>query len=177
MNKLTCPLASLLVALVLTGCAGAPSINALHDPLYRAESHTSTITVRATETRDGIAEITISAIVGELTACESMSPLVPSLIPCRANAVGMGAVCIFPNVKTQVSCSLPIALGDRRLVTYTASTRTAANRTATASAVTLGDCKARHLAHRRAVDEHQPRRQDRPRPRARPRHAQLPRLY
>jgi len=136
MNKLTRLLGSLLVALVLSGCAGVPNITAVHDPLYRAENHTSTITVRATETRDGIAEISISAIVGELTACESMSPLVPSLIPYRANAVGMGAVCIFPNVKTQVSCSLPIALGDRRLVTYTASTRTSANRTATASAVT-----------------------------------------
>lgn len=126
----------LCAPLLLAGCAGMPSISALHDPLYRAENHTSTITVRATETRDGIASIQINAIVGELTACENLSPLVPSLIPCRANASSMGVLCVYPNVKTPVSCSLPLTLTDRRLVTYTATTRSAANRTASTPAVT-----------------------------------------
>lgn len=125
-----------LVLPLLAACAGSPVVTALHNPLYRAENHTSTITVRATEPRDGIAEIRIHAVVGELTACSSSVFSFPSLIPCRSNAVSLGAVCSFANVKTEVSCSLPIAITPRRLVTYTASARSGGNRTNQAPAVT-----------------------------------------
>ena len=121
--------------LLLSACA-APNIRAMHDPIYRAENHTSTITARASQTQDGVAEITVEAIVGELTACESMSPLLPSLIPCRINAFAVAAVCTFANIKTEVGCSLPITLSGRRLVTYTASARSGANRTGSTGAVT-----------------------------------------
>ena len=126
----------ILIAFVtLAGCAGTPRISALHDPLYRAENHTSTITARATETRDGIASVSITAIVGDLTACtESLT--FPSLIPCRTNASAMGVVCVFPNTKTQVSCSLPIGVTPRRLISYTASARSAASRSASTQSVT-----------------------------------------
>ena len=122
-----------LPALLLAACAGMPTISAMHDPLYRAENHTSNITVRAREPRDGIAEIQVSAVVGELTACASG---LPSTIPCRQSAVGVGVLCTFPNVKTEVTCSLPLNITPRRLVTYSASTRSAGNRTASAGAVT-----------------------------------------
>lgn len=125
-----------LVPALLAGCAGTPVVKALHDPLYRAENHTSTITVRATEPRDGIAEIRINAVVGELTACASGVFSFPSLIPCRSSAMSVGAVCTFANARTEVSCSLPIAISPRRLVTYTASARSGGNRTSTAPAVT-----------------------------------------
>lgn len=120
---------------VLAGCAGTPRVQALHSPLYRAENHNSSIVVQATETRDGIAEIRIDAVVGELTACENLGW--PSLIPCRRNASTVGLVCTFANVKTQVTCTLPIAVTPRRLITYTATTRSAANRTASSGPVTF----------------------------------------
>lgn len=121
---------------LLAACAGTPVVNALHNPLYRAENHTSTITVRATEPRDGIAEIHIRAVVGELTACRAGVFSFPSLIPCRSNAVALGAICTFANVKTEVSCSLPIAITPQRLVTYTASARSGGNHTSSSPAVT-----------------------------------------
>lgn len=120
---------------LFAGCAGTPRITAIHDPLYRAENHSSTITARATETRDGIAEITIEAVVGELTACGGGSFSLPSLIPCRTGASATGVVCTFANVKTEVACSLPLGLTDRRLVTYRATARTA-RRSASSPSVT-----------------------------------------
>src|SRR5438874_1374268 len=94
---------SLLVALslLLTACTGVPLVSAIHDPLYRAETHSSTITVTATESTDGVAEVRIEATVGELTACENQL-LLPSLIPCRAGASLLTAVCTYANVKTEV---------------------------------------------------------------------------
>ena len=120
---------------LFVGCAGTPRLSALHDPLYRAETHNSTITARATETRDGIVEITIQAVVGELTACTGSGFSLPSLIPCRTGASATGVVCTFASVKTEVTCALPLNLTARRLVTYTATARTA-TRSASTGAVT-----------------------------------------
>jgi hypothetical protein len=119
--------------LLLAACAGTPRISALQDPLYRAENHTSTITARATESRDGIASITINAVIGELTACGGLSP---SLIPCRTGASSLGVVCTFPNTTSEVSCSLPISVTPRRLITYSAIATSARGRTASSGSVT-----------------------------------------
>jgi hypothetical protein len=124
-----------VILFLLAGCAGTPRLSAIHNPLYRAENHTSTITARARESQDGIAEISITAIVGELTACTE-SQLLPSLIPCRRNASAMGTVCVFPNTTTEVTCSLPVAITPQRLVTYSATARSATNRTASTGSVT-----------------------------------------
>lgn len=121
---------------LLTGCAGTPRVSALHDPLYRAENHASTITARAMESRDGIASISIEAVVGELTACTGSFGFLPSLIPCRTGASTTAVLCIFPNVKTEVSCALPIAITPQRLVTYKATARSAKSRTAATGSVT-----------------------------------------
>jgi hypothetical protein len=123
----------LVLALASTACAGNPRITAIHNPLYRAQNHTSTITARATETRDGIASIRIEATIGELTACDG---LFPSLIPCRRNATVSTVECSYANVKTEVTCSLPVNTTARRLVTYSATARSARNRTASSGAVT-----------------------------------------
>jgi hypothetical protein len=131
---------NLLIVVILLplfgGCAGTPKLRALHDPLYRAENHTSTITARATEPRDGVAEIRIEAVVGELTACTSALGALPSLIPCRTGASTSTVVCSYPNVKTEVSCSLPIPITPRRLITYSVTARSAGNRTASSGPIT-----------------------------------------
>jgi hypothetical protein len=118
---------------LFAGCAGTPRVSAIHDPLYRAEAHTATITARATEPQDGITQISIEAVVGELTACTGAPFALPSLIPCRGSASAFGAVCFFGSVKTEVSCSLPLNLGDRRLVTYRATASTARHSASTGS--------------------------------------------
>ncbi len=127
-------LSTLILLLFAAGCAGTPRVSALHDPLYRAENHTSTITATARESRDGIREVSISAIVGEITACSGS--FLPSIIPCRQSAVGMGVVCVYPDVTTEVTCALPIAITPRRIITYTVTARSAGGRTARSGAVT-----------------------------------------
>jgi len=119
--------------LLLAACTGAPRISALQNPLYRAENHTSTITARATETRNGITSITINAVVGELTACGGLSP---SLIPCRTGASSLGVICTFPSTKSEVSCSLPISVTPQRLITYSATATSAEGPTASTGSVT-----------------------------------------
>jgi len=131
---------TVLLASFLVGCAGTPKISAMHDPLYRAENHTSTITARARESTNGIKGIVIDAVVGEVAACSgfgsSIFGAVPSLIPCRTNATAMSVLCTFADVKTEVTCSLPIAITPRRLISYTARTWSATNKTASSGSVT-----------------------------------------
>ncbi|MEO5580735.1 MAG: hypothetical protein ABIR58_08750 [Gemmatimonadaceae bacterium] len=117
------------------GACGSISMSAMHDPLYRAAAHTSTITARATDTDKGVAEIRIEAINGELTACTENS-FVPSLIPCRISAAVQTRVCTFPNTKSQVTCALALTLGARRLITYTTSARNGSGSTTSTSAIT-----------------------------------------
>lgn len=126
----------ILPALVVLGGCGSLSVSALHDPLYRASAHTSTITANATDTKDGVAEIRINVVEGELTACTETGALVPSLVPCRTNAVARARICTFANAKAPVSCSFPLNLGDRRLVTYTVSARSGAGKSASTPAIT-----------------------------------------
>lgn len=124
---------SLLV--MLSGC-GSLTLSALHDPLYRASAHTSTITARASDSQKGVAEIRIDAIEGELTACTENGQLFPSLIPCRANAVTHTRVCTFSNATNPVNCALALQLGDRRLITYTTTAKNGSGRTATTNTIT-----------------------------------------
>jgi len=127
---------SLLVvlAVVVSGC-GSLSLTAMHNPLYRASAHTSTITARATDTDKGVAEVRIDVTVGDLTACGG-SGLLPSLIPCRTNATTQARICTFANPKTPVDCALNLNLGDRRLVTYSTSARNGSGSSASTGAVT-----------------------------------------
>lgn len=120
--------------LVLGGC-GTLQVSAMHDPMYRATQHVSTITANASDSKDGVAEVRIDVIEGELTACTE-SGAMPSLIPCRINAVARSRICTFANVKGAVSCAWPQQLGDRRLITYTTSARNAAGKTAATTAIT-----------------------------------------
>jgi hypothetical protein len=122
------------LAIAAGGCSSI-SLSALHDPLYRASPHTSTITARASDSEKGVSEIRIDAIEGELTACTENGGL-PSLIPCRIHAVSRTRVCTFANETGPVSCALGLPLGDRRLITYTTSARNGAGRTTSTGAIT-----------------------------------------
>ncbi|MFY0563806.1 hypothetical protein ACN28E_08165 [Archangium lansingense] len=131
------PITAVCLVLLLAACPGTPRLRAIHDPLYRAENHTSTITARATEDRDGIASVRIDATIGELTACtSSVGAVLPSLIPCRTGASSVSAVCEFANVKTEVTCSLPLSVTARQLITYSATALSARNRSASSGSVT-----------------------------------------
>ncbi len=125
----------LLALGVLAGCDG-PTISAIHDPLYQATPHTSTITASAQDSGRGVAEVRIDVVEGEITACAGATLFPPSLIPCRINAVARGRVCVFPSTTTPVTCAMTLALGDRRLVTYTATVTSSGGRTASVGPIT-----------------------------------------
>src|SRR5262249_35828965 len=105
------PLA-LCVTLIIVGCSSL-SVSAIHDPLYRASPHTSTITDTASDAKYGVSQIRIDVVDGDITPCAG-SPfppnLLPSLIPCRTNAFTVSRTCTFPNTQTQVTCPFPRAL-------------------------------------------------------------------
>lgn len=120
---------------LFTACASATRITARHDPLYRAEPHASTITATASNAEKKIAQIRIDVAVGEMTACPEMGSL-PSVIPCRANATFQAKICPFPSHPTSATCTFTLQLGDRRLITYEPSARTASGSTTTGQAIT-----------------------------------------
>jgi len=124
---------TMLAGLSLTGCAH-PGISALHDPLYRASAHVSTITATGTDDKDGIDSVSITVTVGTLTACEN--GFTPSLIPCRTAVSSFGRECIFSHERGPAVCQFPLRLGDRSLVTYTATARNSRGQTSRTSPIT-----------------------------------------
>jgi hypothetical protein len=123
------------VACLLGACAGTTRISAIHDPLYRAEAHSSTITATASNQEKKIAEIRIDVIDGEMTACTENGGL-PSVIPCRRNATFQARICQFPGNPASATCTWTRRLGDRRLITYDATARTASGTTSTTRTIT-----------------------------------------
>ena len=124
---------AVLAGLGLSACA-SPGISALHDPLYRASAHVSTITATGTDTNDGIDSVSLSVTVGTLTACNN--GFTPSLIPCRTATVAFGRECIFSHERGPAVCRLPVQLGDRSLITYTAFARNSRGQTAQTAPIT-----------------------------------------
>lgn len=114
MNRFFRWIAAALGALLLPACTSITNIDARHDPLYRAEAHTSTITVNASNKRHGINRIRINVVSGEMTACGGG---LPSLIPCRTGAFRQIRTCTFSAAR-QASCDFALNMTDRRLVTY-----------------------------------------------------------
>lgn len=106
-----------LIAGMVAGCA--TSISVIHDPLYRAISHTSTITATASNNSAGIRRITINVTTGEMTDCTELGTS-PSMIPCRRNATTLSHVCNYTGNPSSATCTYSRALGDRSIVTYQA---------------------------------------------------------
>ena len=104
-----------LAGLSLAACSN-PSVSALHDPLYRASSHVSTITAIGSDSQNGIDSVSISVTAGVLTACNNFTP---SLIPCRTAVQSFGRECIFSHERGPAVCRLPDPLrGDAILVAF-----------------------------------------------------------
>jgi len=123
--------------LVTSVCCGAVSVTAEHDPLYRAQPHTSTITAVAVDEDVGVASIRIEVIVGQLTACTELGGLA-GLIPCRSGATVSVRECTFDNATRPAACSFPVTIGagQERLITYKAAATSATGGTATTESVT-----------------------------------------
>jgi hypothetical protein len=134
MNLLTRGAAAVAVTSV---CCGAVSVTAEHDPLYRAQPHTSTITAVALDADGGVATIRIEVIVGQLTACTELGGLA-GLIPCRSGATVSVRECTFANTRRPAACSFPITIGagQERLITYQATATSATGGMAATESVT-----------------------------------------
>ena len=78
-------------ARVLSGC-GNLSLSALHDPLYRASAHLSTITATATDTKDGVTKVRVDVDRGRSHGVHGDRRPHAEPLPCRAeNAVTLRA--------------------------------------------------------------------------------------
>jgi hypothetical protein len=93
------------------------NVSAIHDPLYQAAPHTSTIEASATNTRVGIDRITITVVTGEMVECTALG-LPPTVIPCRRNATTVTHVCNYAGNPSNATCTYAQALGNQRMVTY-----------------------------------------------------------
>ena len=126
---------AIFLASLLAGCAGTPRISALHDPLYRADGHTSTITARANVTQTSITQISIEAISGTPAWCPTSS-FIPSLMPCRTGSVNIVSACGFNDGRTQATCSLTRSISAGRMISYRTTATAANGRTASTPWVT-----------------------------------------
>lgn len=107
------------IMLVATGCAST-TITAVHDPLYRAAPHTSTITATANNTESGIKTISMTVTTGDMVDCSVIGLGGGGVIPCRHNATTVTHVCSFAGSPANASCAYPQVLPDNSLVTYSA---------------------------------------------------------
>lgn len=108
----------LIVAALHTGCA--TSVSAIHDPLYRASLHNSTITANARNTSVGIERIDIVVITGEMTDCTELGGP-PRIIPCRQNASTITHTCNYAGNPSNATCTFTQSLGNESIVTYEAT--------------------------------------------------------
>jgi hypothetical protein len=109
-------LAALLISAV-TGCS--TTISAIHDPLYRAVTHTSTITANASNSTAGIERIRITVTTGEMTDCTELGGP-PQVLPCRRNASTVVHTCNYVGAPSSATCTYSQPLGNQAMVTYKA---------------------------------------------------------
>ncbi len=107
----------LAAGLATGGCA--TTVTARHSPLYRAVAHESTITASARNSTAGIRRITITVVTGEMTDCTELTT-VPSVFPCRRDAITVDHVCEFADRPANATCAFKQRLDVNRLVAYRA---------------------------------------------------------
>lgn len=107
----------LLITMFSAGCA--TRVTAIHDPLYQAVTHTSTITATASNSSVGIKRISITVTTGEMTDCTELGGP-PSMIPCRINAATVTHVCNYTGSPGTATCTYSQVLGNKAIVTYQA---------------------------------------------------------
>jgi hypothetical protein len=110
-------LSASLLPLAAAGCA--TGISAIHDPLYEASAHTSTITATASNNTAGIDRIRITVTTGEMTDCTELG--VPAqVVPCRRNASTVVHTCDYVGAPSTATCTYSQSLGNQSMVTYKA---------------------------------------------------------
>lgn len=109
----------LLIPVILAACG--TSITAIHDPLYRASIHTSTITATASNTSAGIKKISIIVTTGTMTDCTEFGGPA-SAIPCRLNATTITHTCNYSGSPSTATCTYSQTLNYQAIVTYHAET-------------------------------------------------------
>ena len=112
-----------IIALML-GCAvtSCTTVTARHDPLYRAQPHTSEIRATAENPQFGIASIAINATSGAMTDCSELI-VVPglnrrSIIPCRQGAAQTTNACTFTGAPATATCTVTLPIQTSTLVSY-----------------------------------------------------------
>jgi len=95
------------------------SVRARHNPLYKAESHISTISANAEDSISGINKVTLTITKGKMTDCTELGAMA-SVIPCRKDAVTFTHVCTYPAALTEVMCQYSENFGDEAIITYKA---------------------------------------------------------
>jgi hypothetical protein len=124
---------------LLPACADT-TFSPRHSPAYRAEAHTSTISVTA-RSASGIQRIDLDVLVGDLVACTNEAGL-PSMFPCRRDGYWTTYHCYFdppplvpiggdPGIEPppevalafppEATCSIDRTLNALSLVTYRAT--------------------------------------------------------
>jgi hypothetical protein len=106
-----------LLTSIISGCA--TSISAVHDPLYRAVTHTSNITATASNTSSGIERIRITVTTGEMTDCTELG-IAAQAVPCRRNASTIVHTCNYTGAPSNATCTYTQSLGNQAMVTYKA---------------------------------------------------------
>jgi hypothetical protein len=126
-------LAVIFPIIFITGCA--TRISAMHDPMYQASTHTSTITASATNNTAGINRIEIAVTTGEMTDCTETG--VPaSVVPCRRNASTITHTCNYTGSPSSANCSYSQSLGNQAVVTYKAKAVPTSGSSRTTSEIT-----------------------------------------
>jgi len=120
---------------LIVGC-GFPAVTAKHDPLYRASSHTSTISATAKQSEDGISKITIHVTKGTMTDCSSMGGT-PSVIPCRSGSVTFTHDCSFPTNPAEATCSYSEDFGNQGMISYHVEAESGAGKKSTSQEITF----------------------------------------
>lgn len=120
--------------LLMAGCADT-TLRAIHSPLYRAVSHTSTIEATAENSEDGIRRITIHVVEGEMTDCSELGSGT-SVIPCRRNATAQDHVCDFDGSPSSATCTASVTIGNEEMVTYSVEAEASDGDTASTPEIT-----------------------------------------
>lgn len=127
---------ALVLSLLMSACT---SITARHEPLYRAEPHTSEIRATAQNAQFGIVSISIEVTAGPMSDCSEFA-VVPgmntrSIIPCRNSATVTPNVCTFAGAPAVATCTATVPIQASTLVSYVVSAVSANGQTTTAPEV------------------------------------------
>jgi len=107
----------IFTVLLVSGCS--TQITAMHDPIYQASTHSSSITATAKNNSSGIDRIEITITTGEMTDCTELGGPA-SVVPCRRNATTLTHTCNYTGSPSTANCTYTQTLGNHAIVSYKA---------------------------------------------------------